>query len=64
MLRVEVCARTPDRNVASRRGVWKRSARRRDRNVVEEFGFDAVTLEHSRAVEFFEAKLHAKGTHP
>ena len=44
--------------------VWKRTARRRDRNVVEELGFNAVTLEHSRAVEFFEAKLNTKGTHP
>ena len=31
---------------------------------LREFGFDVVTLEHSGAVEFFEAKLHAKGTHP
>jgi ubiquinone/menaquinone biosynthesis C-methylase UbiE len=29
-----------------------------------EFGFDVVTLEHSGAVEFFEAKLNSKGTHP
>jgi ubiquinone/menaquinone biosynthesis C-methylase UbiE len=27
------------------------------------FGFDAVTLEHSGAVEFFEAKLNTKGIH-
>lgn len=31
---------------------------------LREFGFDVVTLEHSGAVEFFEAKLNAKGTHP
>ena len=30
---------------------------------LREFGFDVVTLEHSGAVEFFEAKLIAKGTH-
>jgi ubiquinone/menaquinone biosynthesis C-methylase UbiE len=31
---------------------------------LREFGFDVVTVEHSGAVEFFEAKLNAKGTHP
>jgi ubiquinone/menaquinone biosynthesis C-methylase UbiE len=31
---------------------------------LREFGFDVVTLEHSGAVEFFEAKLNTKGTHP
>ena len=30
---------------------------------LREFGFDVVRLEHSGAVEFFEAKLIAKGTH-
>lgn len=30
---------------------------------LREFGFDVVTLEHSGAVEFFEAKLIAKGTY-
>jgi ubiquinone/menaquinone biosynthesis C-methylase UbiE len=29
-----------------------------------EFGLDVVTLEHSGAVEFFEAKLNTKGAHP
>jgi ubiquinone/menaquinone biosynthesis C-methylase UbiE len=29
-----------------------------------EFGLDVVALERSGAVEFFEAKLQAKGTHP
>jgi ubiquinone/menaquinone biosynthesis C-methylase UbiE len=28
---------------------------------LRELGFDVVTLEHSGAVEFFEAKLNAKG---
>jgi ubiquinone/menaquinone biosynthesis C-methylase UbiE len=28
------------------------------------FGFDVVTVEHSGAVEFFEARLSAKGTRP
>jgi ubiquinone/menaquinone biosynthesis C-methylase UbiE len=31
---------------------------------LREFGFDVVRLEHSGAVEFFEAKLNAKGTRP
>jgi ubiquinone/menaquinone biosynthesis C-methylase UbiE len=31
---------------------------------LREFGLDVVTLEHSGAVEFFEAKLNTKGTHP
>jgi hypothetical protein len=31
---------------------------------LNELGLDAVTLEHSGAVEFFEAQLNAKGTHP
>jgi ubiquinone/menaquinone biosynthesis C-methylase UbiE len=31
---------------------------------LKELGFDVVTLEHSGAVEFFEAKLSTKGTHP
>jgi hypothetical protein len=31
---------------------------------LREFGFDVVTLEASGAVEFFEAKLSSKGTHP
>ena len=31
---------------------------------LRDFGFDVVTVEHSGAVEFFEAKLNAKGTHP
>jgi ubiquinone/menaquinone biosynthesis C-methylase UbiE len=30
---------------------------------LKEFGLDVVTLEHSGAVEFFEAKLKTKGTH-
>jgi ubiquinone/menaquinone biosynthesis C-methylase UbiE len=30
---------------------------------LRELGFDAVTLEHSGAVEFFEAKLNTMGTH-
>jgi hypothetical protein len=30
---------------------------------LREFGLDVVTLEHSGAVEFFEAKLKTKGTH-
>ncbi|MFL6085493.1 MAG: class I SAM-dependent methyltransferase [Mycobacterium sp.] len=29
-----------------------------------EFGLDVMTLEHSGAVEFFEAKLNTKGIHP
>jgi ubiquinone/menaquinone biosynthesis C-methylase UbiE len=31
---------------------------------LREFGFDVVTVEHSGAVEFFEAKLNTKGTRP
>jgi hypothetical protein len=31
---------------------------------LKEFGFDVVTVEHSGAVEFFEAQLKTKGTHP
>jgi len=31
---------------------------------LREFDFDVVRLEHSGAVEFFEAKLNTKGTHP
>jgi hypothetical protein len=31
---------------------------------LREFGFGVLTTEHSGAVEFFEAKLDAKGTHP
>jgi ubiquinone/menaquinone biosynthesis C-methylase UbiE len=31
---------------------------------LRECGFDVVTLEHSGAVEFFEARLSAKGTYP
>jgi ubiquinone/menaquinone biosynthesis C-methylase UbiE len=31
---------------------------------LKEFGFDVVTVEHSGAVEFFEAQLTTKGTHP
>jgi|tagenome__1003787_1003787.scaffolds.fasta_scaffold20977204_4 ubiquinone/menaquinone biosynthesis C-methylase UbiE len=31
---------------------------------LREFGLDVVTLEHSGAVEFFEAKLTTKGTQP
>jgi ubiquinone/menaquinone biosynthesis C-methylase UbiE len=31
---------------------------------LRELGLDVVTLEHSGAIEFFEAKLNAKGTHP
>jgi ubiquinone/menaquinone biosynthesis C-methylase UbiE len=31
---------------------------------LREFGLDVVTLEHSGAVEFFEAKLNTKGSHP
>jgi ubiquinone/menaquinone biosynthesis C-methylase UbiE len=31
---------------------------------LRELGFDAVTVEHSGAVEFFEAKLQANGPHP
>jgi ubiquinone/menaquinone biosynthesis C-methylase UbiE len=31
---------------------------------LREFGLDVVTLEHSGAVEFFEAQLNTKGTHP
>lgn len=31
---------------------------------LREFGFDVVTLEHSGAVAFFEAKLNTKGTQP
>ena len=31
---------------------------------LRQLGFDVVTIEHSGAVEFFEAKLNAKGTHP
>jgi ubiquinone/menaquinone biosynthesis C-methylase UbiE len=31
---------------------------------LREFGLDVVRLEHSGAVEFFEAKLNTKGTHP
>jgi ubiquinone/menaquinone biosynthesis C-methylase UbiE len=31
---------------------------------LKEFGLDVVTLEHSGAVEFFEARLKTKGTHP
>jgi ubiquinone/menaquinone biosynthesis C-methylase UbiE len=31
---------------------------------LREFGLDVVTLEHSGAIEFFEAKLNSTGTHP
>jgi len=31
---------------------------------LREFGLDVVTLESSGAIEFFEAKLNSKGTHP
>jgi ubiquinone/menaquinone biosynthesis C-methylase UbiE len=31
---------------------------------LREFGFAIVTVEHSGAVEFFEAKLNSKGIHP
>jgi ubiquinone/menaquinone biosynthesis C-methylase UbiE len=31
---------------------------------LRELGFDVVTVEHSGAVEFFEAKFNTKGTHP
>jgi ubiquinone/menaquinone biosynthesis C-methylase UbiE len=31
---------------------------------LRELDFDVVTIEHSGAVEFFEAKLYTKGTHP
>ena len=31
---------------------------------LRELDFDVVTIEHSGAVEFFEAKLNTKGTHP
>ena len=31
---------------------------------LRELGFDVVTVEHSGAVEFFEAKLSSKGIHP
>jgi ubiquinone/menaquinone biosynthesis C-methylase UbiE len=31
---------------------------------LRDFGLDVVSLEHSGAVEFFEAKLKAEGTHP
>ncbi len=31
---------------------------------LREFGFAAVTVEHSGAVELFEAKLSSKGTYP
>jgi SAM-dependent methyltransferase len=47
--------RRPDRNVASHRRVRKCPAHRRYR---------VVALERSGAVEFFEAKLNTKGTHP
>jgi hypothetical protein len=31
---------------------------------LRELGFDVVSLERSGAIEFFEAKLISKGTHP
>ena len=31
---------------------------------LRDFGFDVVTVEHSGAIEFFEAKLSSKGTRP
>jgi ubiquinone/menaquinone biosynthesis C-methylase UbiE len=31
---------------------------------LREFGFDVVSVQHSGAVEFFEAKLNTKRTHP
>jgi hypothetical protein len=31
---------------------------------LRDFGLDFASLEHSGAIEFFEAKLHSTGTHP
>jgi ubiquinone/menaquinone biosynthesis C-methylase UbiE len=31
---------------------------------LREYGLDVVALEYSRAIEFFEARLNSKGTHP
>jgi hypothetical protein len=31
---------------------------------LREFGLDVVALEYRGAIEFFEARLNSKGTHP
>jgi ubiquinone/menaquinone biosynthesis C-methylase UbiE len=50
--------------ISRRAGVFGNAPRAGDIEMwLREFGFDVVTVEPSGAIDFFEAKLNAKGTH-